>query len=1135
MATISTTLTLIDKMSTNILNIQNKVNGLASALGGLGMDVENAETAMGKAEFKDFKTQIDDLLTKLGSLGDTMTATFTLPGALLGKKMYSASVEYESAMANVEKTTGATAAQMDTLNEAVQEMVESMPIEGGFEQAAGTMAMAAQLGVQETDDLIKFTQTYEKLVASTNISGESGAADVAQFLNVVEGGVQNVDRFASTIVELGNNFATDEDAILAMAKKMAAAGELAGFSTSEILALATALTSVGINAEAGGSAAGKLMKQMQSAAEVGILAQEAFTSGFVVRDPLGNVLEELDFQGAAYLEAYISDPDNFRQVQDALSLYLGGDLVSEDYVYSLLDAWFALEDFSEMSGKTAEQFAADWASNPAQGMLDFFYGLSMLDASGQESAIAAMERMGISEIRLSNLVAAMAGNPDLFKQALDMAYTAYAQNIALGREYGIFESTQASQNQMLENKWENTLADLGDNLVEALNPVLETVNGLLESFNGLSEVDQNKIIGVMEALVITGPAASAISKTISLVRTIISFLNMPAAAWAAAAAGIGLVFAAAISDPSPLDNLTEEFKNIEFSFDQASVDAALAQIAEVQAAKDLLEGGETTKQMQGYSAAVQSGHGTVNMFNSALAYESAAANKIIDDAIVGYSLRMQELEIGISRAQTAEEQDALLAQYDALNAEMEETVAGMQADYAETVSGLFNGMIGRLYPNHVEAFGRMGDYYDLLQSIYAVKDFDESLYGTRDEIDAAWYAMNEKMFSQAYALQDTDPQIAKMIAEEFGGQSLTEWLTEWASNGMSDWSLSDELLQYVGDELAGSTELLANTPMIGTWLATMLNDDTIMENLDLRYVSGELGAALRLIDFQQAVAESGDIRKAGGYITEGLAEGMTEEPGAFTQSWDTVRAQVVDALQAAFVMHSPSQLMAGYGIYLPQGLAEGAMNGQAALSAAMHAVANAAVTAAASVLNLSAGSSIGMNFAQGMIQGMRSKQAAVTAAARSLANSASAAARSALSIHSPSRVTQEIGEYFGEGFIDGMTQTEGTLRRAARGFAETAKNALADRAWKEIELFSGLENEQFLDEDAEIHLSESDVRRMRELAEREVVNTFTTAKLNIDFTANNNINSNMDLDGVVSYLEEQLTERLEMAAEGVYS
>ena len=67
-----------------------------------------------------------------------------------------------------------------------------------------------------------------------------------------------------------------------------------------------------------------------------------------------------------------------------------------------------------------------------------------------------------------------------------------------------------------------------------------------------------------------------------------------------------------------------------------------------------------------------------------------------------------------------------------------------------------------------------------------------------------------------------------------------------------------------------------------------------------------------------------------------------------------------------------------------------------------------------------------------------------------------------------------------------------------------------------------------------MHLSESDARRVRELAERESVKTFTTAELNIAFTANNIIDSKLDLDGVVSYLEEQVAEKLALAAEGVY-
>ena len=65
-------------------------------------------------------------------------------------------------------------------------------------------------------------------------------------------------------------------------------------------------------------------------------------------------------------------------------------------------------------------------------------------------------------------------------------------------------------------------------------------------------------------------------------------------------------------------------------------------------------------------------------------------------------------------------------------------------------------------------------------------------------------------------------------------------------------------------------------------------------------------------------------------------------------------------------------------------------------------------------------------------------------------------------------------------------------------------------------------------------MSTADVRRMRELAEREAVQSFTTAELNIEFTANNTIDSKLDLDGVVSYLEEQVAEKLALAAEGVY-
>lgn len=67
-----------------------------------------------------------------------------------------------------------------------------------------------------------------------------------------------------------------------------------------------------------------------------------------------------------------------------------------------------------------------------------------------------------------------------------------------------------------------------------------------------------------------------------------------------------------------------------------------------------------------------------------------------------------------------------------------------------------------------------------------------------------------------------------------------------------------------------------------------------------------------------------------------------------------------------------------------------------------------------------------------------------------------------------------------------------------------------------------------------ISASEEDLKHLRDLAEQESINRFTTAEIKVDMTNNNNINSNMDLDGVVDYLATSINEAMEKAAEGVH-
>lgn len=67
-------------------------------------------------------------------------------------------------------------------------------------------------------------------------------------------------------------------------------------------------------------------------------------------------------------------------------------------------------------------------------------------------------------------------------------------------------------------------------------------------------------------------------------------------------------------------------------------------------------------------------------------------------------------------------------------------------------------------------------------------------------------------------------------------------------------------------------------------------------------------------------------------------------------------------------------------------------------------------------------------------------------------------------------------------------------------------------------------------------LTEEDLKYLRDIAERETINRFTTAEVKIDMSGmSNRIDSDMDLDGVLAVLTDGFSEALEMAAEGVHS
>lgn len=164
-------------------------------------------------------------------------------------------IDFESSFAGVRKTVNATEPELKALAQGFRGLAKEIPINVNELNAIGEAA--GQLGIKK-ENILDFTEVMAKLGVTTNLASEEAASSLARFANITGMSQENFDRLGSSIVALGNNFATTEAEIVALSLRLAGAGAQIGLSEAEIAGFATALSSVGIEAEAGGTAISKV-------------------------------------------------------------------------------------------------------------------------------------------------------------------------------------------------------------------------------------------------------------------------------------------------------------------------------------------------------------------------------------------------------------------------------------------------------------------------------------------------------------------------------------------------------------------------------------------------------------------------------------------------------------------------------------------------------------------------------------------------------------------------------------------------------------------------------------------------------------------------------------------------------------
>ncbi|GHU48761.1 hypothetical protein FACS1894127_0110 [Clostridia bacterium] len=242
-----------------------KLNEAEAELNDLERELKETESAMHALPFENAIDKADKLAKGLDTAARKLAPLSLAAGGALtyaGK----AAIDFESAFAGVQKTVDATDTEFAELRQGILDMSKEVP--SSANAIASVTEAAGQLGIKK-ENILEFTRTMIDLGESTNLTADEAAVMFAQFANITGMDQSQFSNLGSSIVDLGNNFATTEADIANMSMRLAGAGTQIGLTQPEILGIAAALSSVGIEADAGGTAFSKVFSNMQVAVETG--------------------------------------------------------------------------------------------------------------------------------------------------------------------------------------------------------------------------------------------------------------------------------------------------------------------------------------------------------------------------------------------------------------------------------------------------------------------------------------------------------------------------------------------------------------------------------------------------------------------------------------------------------------------------------------------------------------------------------------------------------------------------------------------------------------------------------------------------------------------------------------------------
>lgn len=732
----------IDKTSASLEKQTAKLNELSGALEEAGVNTDDlshsSEQLAGKIDT--LKKKQGEAADKAMTFGDKAGQAFNQVHeaivaagiAVALKEIYEyfascaqASMDFESAITGVAKTTDLTDEELAAMSDSIKALSTEIP--ATTEEIAAVTEAAGQLGIQK-DALLDFTEVMTMLGTATNMTADEAATALARFANITGMATDNYGRLGSVIVDLGNNFATTESEIVAMGTRLASAGKLAGLTEPEIMALAAAMSSVGIEAEAGGTAMTQTLNAIEKAVAKG-------------GDDLAEFARIAGMSSEEFSSAWKND------AMSALTSFIGGlgklDEQGESTVLVLED--LGLTGIRQSNMLKALGLAADQMTGAVNTANTAWQQNTALTNEANKRYATAQSRLTMMQNAYNNL-----------KVAIGDAYTP-----ALSEAYGV-----------------------GTKVLNEITKFVQANPGVVAAITGLSTALGAAAVAAA-AFALKAKIAAAAAAFLTTVTPGVNVIMGVAAAVGVVTAGIIALASSAANDAVPsVKELTEAARGMREAMDEAKAtyddtvtstmaaagvaDTYIGKLEEMEAA-----GLNTDEQHRQY-------HNTLALLCQVVP-ELADYIDLETDTINGGTEALRaNTEAWKQNAMQQAYQDQLTelySQYSAVLIEAEENSIGLtKAQYSlEAAQQKLSDTYAQMDALWADAQKQADAYYDqygyytdatafLSQEYY---DLQNSIYDTNNEIWAAEKSIknyNKAMEEDADAVSDAEAEIA--LAEE---------------------------------------------------------------------------------------------------------------------------------------------------------------------------------------------------------------------------------------------------------------------------------------------------------------------------------------------------------------------------------